>query len=171
MSTPHATLVFMRHGESEWNVANKFTGWHDVDLSSKGIMEAKIAGGLFKQEGLAFDICYTSYLKRAIKTLHLALEEADQMYAPVVKSWRLNERMYGALTGLDKKETVVKHGAEQVQVWRRSFDIPPPPLTKDSEYFPGNERKYKDLKESEGPPTECLKDAVERVLPLSLIHI
>jgi 2,3-bisphosphoglycerate-dependent phosphoglycerate mutase len=155
----------MRHGESEWNVLNKFTGWHDVDLSPKGIDEAKGAGELFKAEGLQFDICYTSYLKRAIKTLNLALETSDQMYAPVVKTWRLNERMYGALTGLDKKETVVKHGADQVQIWRRSFDIPPPPLEKTDQYYPGNEAKYKDLKPSEIPLTECLKDTIDRVLP------
>lgn len=165
MSEAHATLVFMRHGESEWNVSNKFTGWVDADLSPKGVEEAKGAGKLFIDEGLQFDICYTSYLKRAIKTLNFALETSDQMYAPVVKSWRLNERMYGGLTALDKKETVVKHGPEQVQVWRRSFDVPPPPLEKDSPYHPSKEAKYKDLKPSEIPDTECLKDTIERVLP------
>lgn len=165
MSSPHATLVFMRHGESEWNVLNKFTGWHDVDLSPKGIDEAKGAGLLFKEEGLTFDICYTSYLKRAIKTLNLALETSDQLHLPVVKTWRLNERMYGGLTGLDKVETVKKHGPDQVQLWRRSFDIPPPELTKESEYYPGKDPKYKDLKESELPLTECLKDTITRVLP------
>lgn len=165
MSTPHATLVFMRHGESEWNVLNKFTGWYDCDLSPKGVDEAKGAGLLFKEEGLDFDLCYTSYLKRAIKTVNLALESADQMYKPVVKSWRLNERMYGGLTGLDKKETVEKHGPDQVHIWRRSFDVPPPALKKDDEYYPGKEPKYKDLKESELPLTECLKDTIDRVLP------
>ncbi|KAJ1632781.1 phosphoglycerate mutase 1 [Pavlovales sp. CCMP2436] len=155
----------MRHGESVWNVENRFTGWHDVDLSPKGVEEAKGAGELFKEEGLVFDVCYTSYLKRAIKTLNLALETSDQMATPVIKSWRLNERMYGELTGLDKKETVMKHGADQVLIWRRSFDVPPPPLTKDNEYYPGKDLKYKDLKEKELPLTECLKDTIERVLP------
>lgn len=162
---PHAVLVFSRHGESQWNLENRFTGWVDVDLSEKGVGEAKLAGSLIKEEGLMFDICYTSFLKRAIKTLDIALEEANQMYAPVRKSWRLNERMYGGLTGLDKKETVKKHGAEQVQIWRRSFDIPPPPLKKDSPFYPGNEAKYKDLKEEEVPLTECLKDTIARVMP------
>jgi 2,3-bisphosphoglycerate-dependent phosphoglycerate mutase len=160
-----ATLVFMRHGESEWNVLNKFTGWHDVDLSPKGVEEAKAAGVLFKEEGLVFDVAFTSYLKRAIKTLNLALEASDQLYVPVTKTWRLNERMYGELTGLDKKETVVKHGADMVQTWRRSFDIPPPPLTKDNEYYPGKDPKYKGLSEAELPLTECLKDTIDRVLP------
>jgi len=118
---PHATLIFSRHGESQWNVDNKFTGWVDVDLSEKGVGEAKAAGGLLKEAGYKVDVCYTSFLKRAIKTLNLALEESDQMHADVKKTWRLNERMYGGLTGLDKKETVVKHGAEQVQIWRRSL--------------------------------------------------
>merc|ERR1712232_1440916 len=161
----HAKLVFSRHGESEWNVANKFTGWVDVDLSEKGIGEAKGAGDLIKAEGLKFDICYTSYLKRAIKTCNYALEAADQFHAPVNKSWRLNERMYGGLTGLDKKETVVKHGAEKVQVWRRSFDIPPPSLEKDSQYHPSKEDKYAALDPKDIPDTECLKDTIARVMP------
>jgi len=160
-----ATLIFSRHGESEWNVANIFTGWVDVDLSDKGVGEAKNAGVLLKQEGLKIDVAFTSVLKRAIKTCNLALESADQMYIPVNKSWRLNERMYGGLTGLDKKETVVKHGAEQVQVWRRSFDIPPPPLEKDSQYHPSKEAKYKDLDPKDVPDTECLKDTIARVMP------
>jgi len=165
MSAPHATLVFSRHGESQWNVDNKFTGWVDVDLSEKGLGEAKQAGALVKAEGLKFDMCYTSVLKRAIKTCNIALEEADQLHVPVAKCWRLNERMYGGLTGLDKKETVVKHGAEQVQVWRRSFDVPPPAIEKDSPFYPGNEPKYAALSESDIPVTECLKDTIARVMP------
>lgn len=161
----HARLVFSRHGESEWNVANIFTGWVDVDLSEKGVGEAKNAGQLLKAEGLKCDVAFTSVLKRAIKTCNLALENADQLYIPVNKSWRLNERMYGGLTGLDKKETVVKHGAEQVQVWRRSFDIPPPALEKDSQYHPSKEAKYKDLDAKDIPDTECLKDTIARVMP------
>merc|ERR1719414_1355450 len=165
MSAPHATLVFSRHGESQWNVDNRFTGWVDVDLSEKGIGEAKGAGELIKAEGLKFDVCYTSVLKRAIKTCNIALEESDQLYVPVVKSWRLNERMYGGLTGLDKKETVVKHGAEQVQIWRRSFDLPPPEIDADSEYHPKKEAKYKGLAPEEIPTTESLKTVIERVMP------
>jgi len=161
----HATLVFSRHGESEWNVANKFTGWVDVDLSEKGVGEAKNAGELVKQAGLKFDVCYTSYLKRAIKTCNLALEASDQLFVPVHKMWRLNERMYGGLTGLDKKETVVKHGAEQVQIWRRSFDLPPPDIDEDSEYHPKLEPKYKRLKTEDIPKTESLKTVIERVMP------
>lgn len=161
----HATLIFSRHGESEWNVANIFTGWVDVDLSEKGLGEAKNAGALMKQDGFQVDIAFTSYLERAIKTCNLALEAADQMHVQVNKSWRLNERMYGGLTGLDKKETVVKHGAEQVQVWRRSFDVPPPPLEKDSKYHPSQEAKYKNLDPKDVPDTECLKDTIARVMP------
>jgi len=161
----HAKLIFSRHGESEWNVANKFTGWVDVDLSEKGVGEAKQAGTLIKEAGFAFDTCYTSYLKRAIKTTDFALEHSDQLHVPVVKSWRLNERMYGGLTGLDKKETVVKHGAEQVQIWRRSFDLPPPDIDEDSEYHPKKEAKYKDLTAEEIPKTESLKTVIERVMP------
>mmetsp|Transcript_68810 Transcript_68810/g.128412 ORF Transcript_68810/g.128412 Transcript_68810/m.128412 type:complete len:261 (+) Transcript_68810:80-862(+) len=161
----HATLIFSRHGESEWNVANRFTGWVDVDLSEKGLGEAKEAGRLIKEGGFKLDSCHTSFLKRAIKTCNIALEGADQLFAPVAKSWRLNERMYGGLTGLDKKETVVKHGAEQVQVWRRSFDIPPPPLEESSEFHPKKEPKYAGLKPEEVPDTECLKDTIARVMP------
>jgi len=161
----HAKLIFSRHGESEWNVANKFTGWVDVDLSEKGIGEAKGAGELVKEAGYQFDVCYTSYLKRAIKTSNLALEHSDQLHVPVVKSWRLNERMYGGLTGLDKKETVVKHGAEQVQIWRRSFDLPPPEIDADSEYHPKKEAKYKALDPKDIPTTESLKTVIERVMP------
>eukprot|EP00933_Yihiella_yeosuensis_P026099 TRINITY_DN20255_c0_g1_i1.p1 TRINITY_DN20255_c0_g1~~TRINITY_DN20255_c0_g1_i1.p1 ORF type:complete len:290 (-),score=77.94 TRINITY_DN20255_c0_g1_i1:90-875(-) len=162
---PHATLIFSRHGESEWNVANRFTGWVDVDLSEKGLGEAKNAGVLIKEEGLMLDQVYTSVLKRAIKTCNIALESADQLYAPQQKTWRLNERMYGGLTGLDKKETVQKHGADQVQIWRRSFDIPPPPIDEDSEFHPKRESKYADLDPKDIPSTECLKDTIERVMP------
>lgn len=138
---------------------------YDCDLSPKGVQEAQSAGELFKEEKLVFDVCYTSYLKRAIKTLNIALESADQMWAPVVKTWRLNERMYGGLTGLDKKETVLKHGEEQVKIWRRSFDVPPPALDKDNEFYPGKELKYRGLDEKDIPVTECLKDTIDRVLP------
>jgi len=161
----HATLVFSRHGESEWNVANKFTGWVDVDLSEKGVGEAKTAGELVKEAGLKFDVCYSSYLKRAIKTCNLALEASDQLYVPTHKTWRLNERMYGGLTGLDKKETVVKHGAEQVQIWRRSFDLPPPDIDEGSPYHPKLESKYKGLAPEDIPKTESLKTVIERVMP------
>jgi 2,3-bisphosphoglycerate-dependent phosphoglycerate mutase len=162
---PHARLIFSRHGESEWNVANKFTGWVDVDLSEKGVGEAKNAGKLLKDEGIALDVCYSSVLKRAIKTADLALEHSDQLHVPVKKTWRLNERMYGGLQGLDKKETVVKHGADQVQIWRRSFDLPPPEIEKDHECYTGKEDKYKDLKPEEIPTTESLKDVIARVMP------
>merc|ERR1719375_2894099 len=161
----HARLVFSRHGESEWNVANIFTGWVDVDLSEKGIGEAKNAGQLLKAEGLKCDVAFTSVLKRAIKTCNFALEKADQLYVPVNKSWRLNERMYGGLTGLDKKETVVKHGAEQVQVWRRSFDIPPPDIDEDSEYHPKLEAKYAKVNTKDIPKAESLKTVIDRVMP------
>jgi 2,3-bisphosphoglycerate-dependent phosphoglycerate mutase len=163
--TCHARLVFSRHGESEWNVANKFTGWVDVDLSDKGVGEAKNAGDLIKAEGLKFDVCYTSFLKRAIKTCNLALENADQLHVPVNKTWRLNERMYGGLTGLDKKETVVKHGAEQVLQWRRSFDLPPPDIAEDSEFHPKLEAKYAGLKPQDIPKSESLKTVISRVMP------
>jgi len=161
----HAKLVFSRHGESQWNLENRFTGWVDVDLSEKGAGEAKAAGDLIKEAGLHFDICYTSLLKRAIKTCNYALESADQLYAPVEKTWRLNERMYGGLTGMDKKETVKKHGAEQVQIWRRSFDLPPPDIDEDSEFHPKLEAKYKGLDPSHIPKAESLKSVIERVMP------
>jgi 2,3-bisphosphoglycerate-dependent phosphoglycerate mutase len=161
----HATLVFSRHGESEWNVANRFTGWVDVDLSEKGVGEAKNAGALLKADGLKVDIAFSSVLKRANRTCDLALEEAEQKDVPVEKTWRLNERMYGGLTGLDKKETVQKHGDEQVKIWRRSFDVPPPEIDPDSEYNPAKDEKYKDLAPEEVPKTECLKDTIARVMP------
>merc|ERR1719478_1257770 len=162
---PFARLIFSRHGESEWNVANKFTGWVDVDLSEKGVGEAKNAGKLLKDEGIMIDVCFTSVLKRAIKTADLALEAADQLNVTVKKTWRLNERMYGGLQGLDKKATVVKHGADQVQIWRRSFDLPPPEIEMDHECYTGKEDKYKDLKPEEIPRTESLKDVIARVMP------
>lgn len=166
-SAVHATLVFSRHGESEWNVANRFTGWVDVDLSEKGVGEAKGAGDLIKGEGYKFDIAYTSVLKRANRTCDLALDAADQSECEVKKTWRLNERMYGGLQGLDKKETVVKHGAEQVQIWRRSFDLPPPEIEESSEYYTGKDELYKDLKPEEIPKTESLKDVIARVEPFA----
>jgi len=158
-------LVLLRHGESIWNRENLFTGWTDVDLSEKGVEEAKIAGRLLKQENYQFDIAYTSVLKRAIRTLWLVLDEMDLMWIPVHRSWRLNERHYGALQGLNKAETAEKYGDEQVLIWRRSYDIPPPPLEKTDERYPGHERRYHDLQEKELPQTECLKDTVDRFLP------
>ncbi len=158
-------LVMVRHGESLWNKENRFTGWVDIDLSDKGKEEAKKAGQTLKKEGYIFDIAYTSVLKRAIRTLWTILDEMDLMWIPVVRSWRLNERMYGALQGLNKSEMAAKHGEEQVLIWRRSYDVPPPPLSKDDPMYPGKDPKYRDLKEEEIPLTECLKDTVARVMP------
>ncbi|NPV78078.1 MAG: 2,3-diphosphoglycerate-dependent phosphoglycerate mutase [Anaerolineae bacterium] len=158
-------LVLLRHGESEWNKENRFTGWTDVDLSERGIVEATQAGKLLKEEKFEFDIAYTSVLKRAIRTLWLALDSLDQMWIPVYKSWRLNERHYGALQGLNKAETAAKYGDEQVHLWRRSYDIRPPALTPDDERYPGRDPRYKDLTKDELPLTECLKDTVARFLP------
>lgn len=158
-------LVLVRHGESQWNKENKFTGWVDVDLSDKGKEEAKKAGQILKKEGYTFDIAFTSVLKRAIRTLWIILDEMDLMWIPVIRSWRLNERMYGALQGLNKSEMAAKYGEEQVHIWRRSYDVPPPALTKDSDMYPGKDRRYAGLKEKEIPLTECLKDTVARVLP------
>lgn len=158
-------VVLLRHGESEWNKANLFTGWTDVDLSEKGLQEAKQAAVLLKQEGYTFDIAYTSVLKRAIRTLWIVLDGMDLMWIPVVRSWRLNERMYGALQGLNKAQTAEKYGDEQVHQWRRSYDVPPPALEKDDERYPGKDPRYADLSEDEVPKTECLKDTVERFLP------
>jgi 2,3-bisphosphoglycerate-dependent phosphoglycerate mutase len=155
----------VRHGQSQWNQENRFTGWVDVPLSPLGIEEARRAGQLLKAEKLEFDIAFTSLLKRAIKTLWIVLEELDSMWIPVYRSWRINERMYGGLQGLDKGETAARHGEEQVKIWRRSYDIPPPVLDPSSEYWPGRERKYQGLSPSELPKTECLKDTVERFLP------
>ncbi|MFX0116564.1 MAG: 2,3-diphosphoglycerate-dependent phosphoglycerate mutase [Candidatus Hodarchaeota archaeon] len=158
-------VVLLRHGESVWNKANRFSGWVDVDLSEKGIDEAKKAGKLLKEGGYSFDIAYTSVLKRGIRTLWIVLDEMDLMWIPVHRSWRLNERMYGALQGLNKSETAAKHGDEQVLIWRRSYDIPPPPLGIADEYHPGKDPRYKDLDPKEIPATECLKDVVARFLP------
>ncbi len=158
-------VVLLRHGESEWNKANLFTGWTDVDLSEKGIEEAHTAGRTLRQEGYAFDIAYTSVLKRAIRTLWIALDELDQMWIPVRRSWRLNERHYGALQGLNKAETAAKYGNEQVHIWRRSYDVPPPALTKDDPRWPGHDPRYQGLDEADIPLHECLKDTVARFLP------
>ncbi|MFC2149697.1 2,3-diphosphoglycerate-dependent phosphoglycerate mutase [Candidatus Auribacterota bacterium] len=158
-------LVLLRHGESEWNKENRFTGWTDVDLSDKGRKEAKNSGVILKEKGFTFDVAYTSVLKRAIRTLDIVLDEMDLMWVPVMKNWRLNERHYGALQGLNKSETAKKYGEEQVHIWRRSYDVPPPALEKDDERFPGNDPRYNDLTPDELPLTECLKDTVERFLP------
>ena len=158
-------LVLLRHGESVWNKENRFTGWIDVTLSEKGVEEAKEAGRVLKEEGFVFDVAYTSVLKRAIKTLWLAQEEMDLMWIPVHHSWRLNERHYGGLQGLNKGETVEKHGMEQVKIWRRSYDVPPPALTPDDPHYPGRDPRYADVPKAELPLTECLKDVVARFLP------
>jgi 2,3-bisphosphoglycerate-dependent phosphoglycerate mutase len=158
-------IVLLRHGESDWNKQNRFTGWTDVDLSEKGVAEASMAGKLMKEAGFNFDIAFTSLLKRAIRTLWLALDEMDLLWIPVYKTWRLNERHYGALQGLNKAETAQKFGDEQVHIWRRSYDIQPPALTPDDERFPGKDRRYSDLTAAELPLTECLKDTVARFLP------
>jgi 2,3-bisphosphoglycerate-dependent phosphoglycerate mutase len=155
----------LRHGESEWNKENRFTGWKDVDLSEKGLAEAREAGRLMKQAGFTFDLAFTSVLRRAIKTLGIALDGMDQLWIPVTKHWRLNERHYGALQGLNKAETAAQHGEAQVKIWRRSYDIAPPPLTPDDERWTGRDPRYKDLKPSEIPPSESLKDTVARFLP------
>jgi len=158
-------LVLLRHGESTWNLENRFTGWTDVGLSEKGTKEAHLAAEWLKKEGFVFDLAYTSVLKRAIKTLWIVLEDMNLMWIPVYNSWRLNERHYGSLQGLNKMEMVEKFGDKQVLVWRRSYDIQPPALTKDDERFPGNDPRYKNLKKEEIPLTECLKDTVNRFLP------
>ena len=158
-------LTLLRHGESIWNAENKFTGWTDVDLSDKGIQEAKSAGQMLKQSEYSFDIAYTSVLKRAIRTLWIVLDEMDLLWIPVYRSWRLNERHYGALQGLNKVETAQKYSEEQVRIWRRSYSINPPALEITDERFPGFDSRYKDLKEHELPLAECLKDTVERFLP------
>ena len=159
------TLVLLRHGESTWNKENRFTGWTDVDLSDRGRDEAREAGRLLKEGGYRFDLAYTSLLKRAIRTLWITLDGLDQMWLPVVKDWRLNERHYGALQGLNKAETAEKHGEAQVKIWRRSYDIPPPALTRDDERFAGHDLRYAGLAPAELPTTESLKETVERFLP------
>ena len=159
-------LVVVRHGESTWNKENRFTGWTDVDLSEKGKEEAKKAGEILKAEGFKFDLAYTSVLKRAIRTLWYILDERDLMWIPVIRDWRLNERHYGALQGLNKAETAARHGEEQVKIWRRSYDIQPPALEESDERFPGRDPRYGNLTADQLPKTECLKDTVARFLPL-----
>lgn len=158
-------IVLIRHGESVWNKENRFTGWKDVDLSDKGRVEARSAGELLKAEGFDFDLAYTSVLKRAIRTLNIILDEMDTMWLPVIKNWRLNERHYGNLQGLNKSEMAEKFGEEQVHIWRRSYDIPPPPMEESDERNPRNDRRYNDLSDEEIPLTECLKDTVARFVP------
>ena len=156
------TLVLLRHGQSQWNLENRFTGWWDVDLSDKGVTEARAAGIMLRERGFDFDCCFTSVLTRAIRTLHLALHELDRLWLPVTKDWRLNERHYGGLTGLNKQEMIDKVGAEQVQIWRRSFDVPPPPLEDSSPCNVGGDRRYAGI---DVPDTESLKDTIARALP------
>lgn len=159
------TLVLLRHGQSVWNKENRFTGWTDVDLTDTGIAEAQQAGRVMKAEGYGFDIAFTSVLKRAIRTLWIALDEMDRMWIPVERSFRLNERHYGALQGLNKKETADEHGLDQVKIWRRSYAIRPPALERDDERYPGRDERYAGLSEDQLPTSECLKDTVERFLP------
>lgn len=158
-------VVLLRHGESTWNKLNLFTGWTDVDLSEQGTSEAHLAGKVMKEEGYAFDIAFTSVLKRAIKTLNIALEELDMLWIPVVKSWRLNERHYGALQGLNKAETAEKYGDAQVKLWRRSYDVPPPVLEETDDRYPGKDPRYADMDKKDVPLTESLKLTVDRFLP------
>ena len=157
-----ATLVLLRHGQSAWNLENRFTGWWDVDLSAKGVEEARLAGSELREKGFDFDCCFTSVLTRAIRTLHLVLHEMDRLWLPTTKDWRLNERHYGALTGLNKQEMIDKVGAEQVKIWRRSYDIPPPPLDPGSRYDVSQDRRYRDIAV---PRTESLKDTIARAVP------
>jgi len=158
-------VVLLRHGESDWNKENRFTGWTDVDLSEKGIAEAHEGARALKEQGYTFDVAYTSVLKRAIRTLWIVMDDMDLMWIPVYRSWRLNERHYGALQGLNKAETAEKFGEQQVKIWRRSYDIRPPALEKTDPRYPGNDPRYKDLSAEELPLTECLKDTVARFLP------
>jgi 2,3-bisphosphoglycerate-dependent phosphoglycerate mutase len=158
-------IVLMRHGESTWNLENRFTGWTDVDLTEKGMAEARHAGKLLREAGFSFDLAYTSVLKRAIRTLWITLDDMDLMWLPVVNDWRLNERHYGALQGLNKAETAAKYGDDQVLLWRRSYDVPPNPLKPDDPRASYNDPRYASLKREQIPLTECLKDTVERVLP------
>lgn len=158
-------LMLLRHGESIWNKENLYTGWTDVDLSERGAAEAHEAGRLMKAEGFTFDLAYTSVLKRAIRTLWIALDEMDLMWLPVHNTWRLNERHYGALQGLNKAQTAEQYGEGQVKLWRRSYDVPPPPLTRDDPRWPGHDRRYADVPADELPLAECLKDTVARFLP------
>ena len=158
-------VVLLRHGESTWNKENRFTGWHDVDLTEHGRAEAREAGRLLREGGYVFDVAFTSVLKRAIKTLGIALDTLDQLWIPVTKSWKLNERSYGALQGLNKAETAARHGEAQTKIWRRSFDIPPPALTPDDPRHPSHDPRYKDLKPEDLPLTESLKDTIARFMP------
>lgn len=158
-------IILLRHGQSTWNLENRFTGWTDVDLSEQGVKEASDAGKLLRAERFEFDLVYTSVLKRAIRTMWIALDELDQMWLPVIRHWRLNERHYGALQGLNKAETAAKHGEEQVKIWRRAYDIPPPPLEETDERYPGKDRRYAELSKGELPLTESLKDTVARFVP------
>jgi 2,3-bisphosphoglycerate-dependent phosphoglycerate mutase len=158
-------VVLLRHGESTWNQENRFTGWTDVDLTERGIAEAREAGRLLHEGGYVFDLAFTSVLKRAIKTLGIALDTLDQLWIPVTKSWKLNERHYGALQGLNKAETAAKHGEAQTKIWRRSYDVPPPPLTPDDPRHPSQDPRYKGLSPAELPLTESLKETVARFLP------
>jgi len=158
-------LVLLRHGQSTWNLANRFTGWTDVDLTPKGVEEAHESARLLQEDGYTFDVAYTSVLKRAIRTLWLALDDMDLMWIPVHRHWRLNERHYGALQGLNKSETAEKYGDEQVLIWRRAYATSPPPLAADDERFPGRDPRYANLTKDELPLTECLKDTVDRFLP------
>ena len=159
------TVVLLRHGESTWNQENRFTGWTDVDLTDRGREEARQAGQLLREGGYRFDLAYTSVLKRAIRTLWIALDELEQMWLPVIGSWKLNERHYGALQGLNKAETAAQYGEAQVKIWRRSYDIPPPPLTPDDPRHPSRDRRYSGLSSAELPLAESLKDTVARFLP------
>ncbi|XP_033756595.1 probable phosphoglycerate mutase [Pecten maximus] len=163
--TTKYTIVFVRHGESEWNKLNKFCGWFDADLSEQGCEEAKNAGKMLKEKGYVFDVAFTSVLKRAIKTLYLVQDEMDNHWIPVTRHWRLNERHYGGLQGLNKAETAAKHGEAQVKIWRRSYDVPPPALEDGDERLSSNDAKYAHLDASVVPRCECLKDTVARVLP------
>ena len=158
-------LVLLRHGESIWNKENRFTGWTDIGLSGKGVEEAEKAGDILRKEGFIFDIAFTSVLKRAIKTLWIVLDKMDLAWIPVERSWRLNERHYGALQGLNKKDTASKYGEEQVYIWRRSYDVRPPQLTESDPRYPGNDRRYRSIEKSDVPLTECLEDTVKRFMP------
>jgi len=161
---PHK-LVLLRHGQSQWNLENRFTGWKDVDLTDQGREEAATAGKLMKEEGFEFDLVFTSVLTRAIRTMQIAMGEMGQLWVPVVRDWRLNERSYGGLQGLNKAETAEKHGAEQVKIWRRSFDVPPPALEEDDERHPKHDRRYANLSPDQLPKTESLKDTIARFVP------
>lgn len=158
-------LVLIRHGESEWNKLNLFTGWTDVELSETGVQEARTGGQLLKEAGFQFDVCYTSYLKRAIHTAYNVLEQLDEEWIPMIKDWRLNERHYGALQGLNKAETAAKYGQDQVNIWRRSYDVQPPALEESDDRNPANQTAYRNVSKADLPLTECLKDCVARVVP------